>query len=79
MPTLYWFTSGYAQVSQIKYWERWRLGSCQKKKNQPTVDLYSLMYCPFLYQLVRTLDLRELSIRGRSDAQSKEAIWWFEM
>ena len=78
MPTLYWFTSGYAQVSQIKYWELWRLGSCQKKKKQktqPTVDLYSLMYCPSLYQLVHTLDLRELSIRGRSDAQSKEAIW----
>ena len=43
------------------------------------MGLYSLIYYPFLYQLVCTLDLRELPIRGRSDAQSKEAIWWFEM
>ena len=40
-----------------------------QKTQNPTVDLYSLMYCPFLCELVLTLDLGEILIRGRSDAQ----------
>lgn len=71
--------SAKSNTGNFGIWGVAKKNKTNKTKPQPTVDLYSLMYCPFLYQLVRTLDLRELSIRGRSDAQSKEAIWWFEM